>query len=149
MWYTRGSGHNAPVFGGIEQLAGKKYTAFFEHADRCKLILNLDQAYPADAKVEKFTRRIDFTENEVSLSDKFKLAKPATATVKFFTPCKVEKISDNSLKLGGVIMTFKNIKLKSIKAAPKMTASWKNSLSEIEFQSTADEYSFNFKGTQQ
>ena len=150
LWYTRGSGHNAPVFGGIEQLAGKKYTAFFEHADREKLILNLDKAYPADAKVKKFTRRIDFTENEVSLSDKFKLTNPTVVTtVKFLTPCKVEKISENSLKLGDVTMIFKNIRLKSIKAAPKMTASWKNSLSEIEFQSTADEYSFNFNGTKQ
>lgn len=144
LWYTRGSGHNAPVFGETEQLFGKKYTAFFEQADQKRLILNLDKAYPEAAGVEKFIRTLDFSAEKVVVSDKFKLVKPQIAKIKFLSPCKVEKISADTLKLGDVTLKLENIAIDKITVLPKMQGSWQEILTAIEFKSNSDSYSFIF-----
>ena len=144
LWYTRGSGHNAPVFGDIEQMYGKKYTAFFEHADSKKLTVNLSKAYPEAAKVEKFIRTVDFADEKIILKDDFKLTRPRLARIKFLSPSKAEKISPNSLKIGHVIMNFKGIELEKISTLPKMNGSWGVSLTAIEFKTKNSQYSFSF-----
>ena len=48
LWNTRGSGHNAPVFGKYEQVNGWNYTARFELKDNI-IICDLSKAYPAQA----------------------------------------------------------------------------------------------------
>ena len=60
MWYTRGSGHNAPVFGEAEQQAGANYTATFLRAEKNILSLDLSKAYPEDAGVVSFVRILNF-----------------------------------------------------------------------------------------
>lgn len=145
LWYTRGSGHNAPVFGDIEQMYGKKYTAFFERADRKKLAVNLSNAYPENANVEKFIRTVDFADEKITLKDDFKLTRPQIARIKFLTPSKVEKISRNSIKIDNVIMNFEGIELDKISTLPKMNGSWNIPLTAIEFKTGNSQYSFSFQ----
>ena len=144
LWYTRGSGHNAPVFGEVEQVYGKNYTAFFEQADENVLVLNLDKAYPESAGVRKFTRKIDFSKNKVVLEDKFSLAAPKIAKIKFLSPCKAEKLSDTSLKIGNTVLELNGIKLISIKVLPKMNGGWNQCLTEIILESTSNNYRLTF-----
>ena len=68
LWYTRGAGHNAPVFGGIEQMAGK-YSAVFKAVSENRIELDLSGAYPENAGVEKFLRMIDISAESVTVSD--------------------------------------------------------------------------------
>ena len=48
LWYTRGSGHNAPVFGNVEQMVGKHYSAKFIRADLKNVTVDLGKAYPKE-----------------------------------------------------------------------------------------------------
>lgn len=146
LWYTRGSGHNAPVFGGVEQLYGRKYVSFFEHADSRKLALNLDKSYPESAGVEKFVRNVDFAADKVVITDSFKLKSPKNAVIKFLTPCDVEKISDNSIRIGNTVLHLNNIKLRKIGKLPKMNGGWNCVLNSVELESSADKYSLIFTG---
>lgn len=145
LWYTRGSGHNAPVFEGVEQIAGKEYRAFFETADAGKLVLNLDNAYPEAAGVKKYIRKIDFSENKVVLEDSFKLVRPKTAEIKFLSPCEVEKLSDGGIRIGEVAVELKGIEIASIRTLPKMNASWDRCLTEIMLKSASNSYCITFK----
>ena len=145
LWYTRGAGHNAPVIGETEQMFGKKYTAFFERADRQNLTLNLDHAYPAEAGVKKFARIIDFAENQVVLTDAMQLSTPKTIRIKFLSPCKAEKISDSCIRIGDVTVDLQGIKLEKISTLPKMNGSWNIPLTAIEFKTTETNYRFTFK----
>lgn len=58
LWHIRGSGHNAPVFGDYEQLAGIAYKAGFLKADSHEMICDLHRSYPAEAGVQNFIRSI-------------------------------------------------------------------------------------------
>lgn len=147
LWYTRGAGHNAPVFGDIEQIYGAGYTAFFEQADRKNLIVNLSNAYPARAGVRYFTRKVVFSEQKVVLEDDFKLTKPQIAKIKFLTPCKVEKISENCVKVGNVFVKFQGIRFEKISTCPKLNSSWNISLTAIEFKTENNNYSFSFSNS--
>lgn len=145
LWYTRGAGHNAPVIGETEQMFGKKYTAFFERADRQNLTMNLDHAYPAEAGVKKFARIIDFAENQVVLTDAMQLSTPKTIRIKFLSPCKAENISDSCIRIGDVTVDLQGIKLEKISTLPKMNGSWNIPLTAIEFKTTETNYRFTFK----
>ena len=144
LWYTRGSGHNAPVIGETEQVFGKIYTAFFEHASKNKLTLNLNNAYPASAGVKKFTRNVDFTEKQVVLTDAIQLSAPQTVKIKFLSPCKAEKISEDTIRIGDVTVKLQGIKLEKISTLPKMNGSWNIPLTAIECQTSGTDYRFIF-----
>ena len=79
------------------------------------------------------------------LEDKFTLAAPKSARIKFFSPCKAEKISDTSLKIGNTVLELNGIKLVSIKVLPKMNGGWNRSLTEIILESTSNNYRLTFK----
>ena len=146
LWYTRGSGHNAPVFGQTEQLAGKIYTSYFERADKGNLTLNLSQAYPQDAGIEAFTRRLDFQEDKVVLEDDFRLVRPQQATIHFLTPQKVEILSANTLAISNVIVTLSGIELAETRQMPPMKGGWNCALTLLNLQTSENHYRITFSG---
>jgi len=143
LWYTRGSGHNAPVFGSREQVVGRQYTAKFLRVDRKNITVDLGNAYPEKAGVKSFKRSVDFSENKVSLSDQFATSASLPATVTFLTPCSVQVLSDNTILLGDVKIVLHGIKLQ--KLSPRDLGRYWEKLTAVELKSTGNDYKITFE----
>lgn len=145
LWYTRGSGHNAPVFGDTEQLYGKEYTAKFIEANENKLVCDLGKAYPEKAGVKKFNRTLDFSKNCVKIKDEFELEKKKDAVIKLLAVAKVEKLANGDVKIGDVILKLDGIKFEKFVKLPRMNGSWRKfDLTEIYLKSSKNKYEMIF-----
>ena len=153
LWYTRGSGHNAPVFGDTEQMEGKNYTASFLHADLEKIVADLRKSYPDSAGVKSFRRTIDAGENEISVSDDFLLEKPLPATVTLLTPSPVQILDRSHLKIGDTLLETGNISFDAMEKMPLLEGTqlgfpdgiWRCNLTALRFKSDSTKYEFIFK----
>ena len=147
LWYTRGSGHNAPVFGGIEQMPGSEYISTFIRADKNVLSADLGSAYPAEAGVKKFIRTIEFEPEKVVVEDKFELAEPREAVITLLSPCKVEKINGR-IRIGKVFLDTVGIEFFEQQEMPELfygKSIWGGPLNAIRFKSKNNNYKFIFK----
>ena len=150
LWYTRGSGHNAPVFGNVEQLAGVQYAASFVSAAPQKITADLSKAYPASAGVKSFLRTLESSGNAVAVSDDFSLEKPLSATVTLLTPAKVRIIGKNRLMIGDTVLETENITFDSMEEMPRLELRdrpcvWNCSLTALRFKATGPKYRFVFR----
>ena len=153
LWYTRGSGHNAPVFGDVEQLPGDQYTASFSCADPLNITADLGRAYPAEAKLRLFRRTLSAAAGEVILSDEFELEDPLPAAVTLLTPSPVRVIGKNRLEIGGVLLETENIDFDSMEKMPVLDMfsygapaySWNCSLTALRFKTGGTKYRFVFR----
>lgn len=149
LWYTRGSGHNAPVFGGVEQIQGREYTAKFIKADKNGFICDLSKAYSAEAGVKSFVRTLDFNMEKVIVEDKFELAKPREAVITLLSPHKAVKVN-GKLRIGKVTVETDGIEFFEQKEMPKLANGkrWNGHLTAIRFKSNKNNYKFIFKGVE-
>ncbi|MBO4490738.1 MAG: heparinase II/III family protein [Lentisphaeria bacterium] len=153
LWYTRGSGHNAPVFGDVEQLAGRNYTASFLQADPEKIAVDLSKAYPESAGVRSFRRSLDIGEEKITVSDDFSLETPLPATVTLLTPSSVQILDENHLKIGNTTLETRNISFDSMEKMPLLEGTqlgfpdgiWRCNLTALRFKSESAKYEFIFK----
>ena len=146
LWYTRGSGHNAPVFGEAEQQAGANYIATFIRAEKNILSLDLSKSYPEDAGVVSFVRTLNFTPEKVVLRDEFQLKKATESRIKFLTPQDVKLLADGTLQIGNARLILTGIQVEKTEARPKMNSSWNCVLTEIILKSTHNSYTVTFTG---
>ncbi len=94
-WFIRGSGHNAPVIGGVEQQAGANYAAaevvHTATPAESRLALRLDGAYPEPAGLEQLRREITLRrtpEPAVIVEDRYVLrGAPRPVALNLLTPC--------------------------------------------------------------
>ena len=144
LWYTRGSGHNAPVFGETEQITGKEYTADFSTAEYGKTVCNLSTAYPASAGVKNFIRTLDFAPEKVVVEDKFELASPQEVQIKLLSLTKPGVVSASFLKIGSVNLQLEGIEFAAVNTRPKMNGSWECEVYEIILKSKNNNYKMIF-----
>lgn len=151
LWYTRSSGHNAPVIGEFEQLHDAKYTATLSllqnENDHGILQSDLSNAYPAEAGVKKFLRTLDFTPEAVSINDALELAKTETITVNLITPAPVTTVDPHTVKIADVTLELKNIECVEVMPQPAETDIW-GPVSRIVLKTTAANYTLNFLAPQ-
>lgn len=145
LWYTRGSGHNAPVFGNIEQQPGKDYTAVFTAAKPEKVVCDLGKAYPAEAGVKNFLRTLDFISEKIVIEDKIELAKEQDVQIKLLSVAKPEKINSRKLKIGKAVLELDGIELDKINVLPKMNGGWNCVVYEIILKGKKSNYKITFK----
>ena len=144
LWYTRGSGHNAPVFGKTEQESSTDYTATLEVADQKKILCDLGKAYPAPAGVKNFIRTLDFAPEKVVVEDKFELASAQEVQIKLLSLTKPEVVSANLLKIGGVSLQLEGIEFFTVNTHPEMNGSWEREVCEIILKSKNNNYRMMF-----
>lgn len=113
LWYTRGSGHNAPVIGGVEQMPGEDYSAKLQEIrtgnGRKTMVCDLSNAYPDAAGVCRFLRTVEFTEDSVSVADDMTLARPAEKMLNLLVENPVQEIDAHTLKIGEITLVLENI----------------------------------------
>ena len=144
LWYTRGSGHNAPVFGETEQLTSTDYTATLKVAGQNKMVCDLAKAYPASAGVKSFIRTLDFAPEKVVVEDKFELASPQEVQIKLLSLAKPEVVSAKQLKIGSVKLQLEGIEFAATSTHPEMNGSWEHEVHEIILKSKSNNYRMMF-----
>ena len=144
LWYTRGSGHNAPVFGKTEQESSPDYTATLEIADQKKMVCDLGKAYPAAAGVKNFIRTLDFAPEKVVVEDNFELSVPQEVQIKLLSLTKPEAVSASFLKIGSVNLQLEGIEFATVNTRPEMNGSWECEVYEIILKSKNNNYKMIF-----
>lgn len=107
LWFTRGSGHNAPVVNGMEQRPGRSFQAtnvrYVERDSGPRLSLNLEKAYPAEAGLVALEREIGLERRPeacVRVRDSFELREsPATFRLHLFSVSAVRKARPGHLAI--------------------------------------------------
>ena len=120
LWHTRGTGHNAPVFGEYEQVKGEEYTAAFTVQDDRIIRCDLSHAYPDEAGVKSAERLIEYSENTVTVEDSFVLEKEMTAGITLLTACVPEVADDVTIQLGDVCLRLEDSVLESVEQMPDL-----------------------------
>jgi len=82
IWTMQSAYHNLPTIGGVMQSAGREFEAtqvtYRCGDDGAEMTLNLAKAYPKEAGIREWMRtlRLDRGKNEVTIRDRYSLAKP-------------------------------------------------------------------------
>lgn len=152
LWYTRGAGHNAPVFGDIEQKDGKYFAKVADISEN-KMVMDLIEAYPDEAGVERFIRTIDIAEDSVSVSDDIALKNHLPVNITLVTVASDIKIlSADKLQIGSVILQCENIFYDSSEIKPDFVSRqgtlWGLDFTLLHFKTDKLNYKFIFKGVE-
>lgn len=153
LWYTRGNGHNAPVFGDTEQMAGPEHALLFEPEPTksgYRLTCDLSNAYPPKAGVRSFTRQMEFSSGSVTVEDSFKLKKKLPVTINLLTPEK-PLAAGNTIRLGKTLLTLEGIEYAGQELMPEIGSSkkipnWKKRLTRIILKTDRTNYKLIFTG---
>lgn len=71
LWFMQSGYHNLPSFGGVDQRAGKEYTSTdktFSEEER-SISSELRGAYPAEAGIESYVRRVSLASSKVIIEE--------------------------------------------------------------------------------
>ena len=108
IWTMQSAYHNCPTIDGVMQAAGREYAASdvsYEADDKAaEFRLNLVKAYPKEAHIESWKRRLRLDRGRMRLhwSDDYALNQPAKViTLTLMTPCAVTKDGAGRLALAG------------------------------------------------
>ena len=104
LWYTRGSGHNAPVIGGMEQQPGKEFKASLCRKGDNAFVCDLTNAYPETAGLQSFIRTLETTESLVTLEDSLESVSTTERSYTLLTPQNVQFLSNGDLLLGSTLL---------------------------------------------
>ncbi|MBQ9889483.1 MAG: heparinase II/III family protein [Bacteroidales bacterium] len=100
IWTMQSNYHNLPVINGFGQKNGAAYKASEAMAKPNFFSVNIAGAYPAEAKVEKWTRSYQLAGKELKVNDSFKLKETvAPNSVSFMTWGNVKKESDGKISI--------------------------------------------------
>ena len=144
LWYTRGSGHNAPVLGEIEQLEGPYKVNFIKENSNI-IHCNLREAYPEYAGIKDAVRSIIFNPDSVVIKDNFILNNPCCKSICLLSPIDAEVVSSNKIILGDVAIELNNIKVDKIEFAEQMDNGWiDRPLTMIKLIASEENYSIIF-----
>lgn len=69
IWNTRANAHNIPLIGGYEQHEGTQHSAQVISSDANSVTYQLAKAYPAQASVTSYVRRLEIENEGVTLTD--------------------------------------------------------------------------------
>ncbi|MBQ4050413.1 MAG: heparinase II/III family protein, partial [Oscillospiraceae bacterium] len=101
IWTMQSGWHNLPVVNGFEQPAGKKFCADrFTLTDKTTDI-SFSGAYPAEAGLQKLSRRIGIDEEGVSITDSFVFPDGENAAEEHFISLLEPQKTDDGILLGG------------------------------------------------
>ena len=123
LWYTRGTGHNAPVFGKYEQVKGEEYTSSFTMQDDRMIRCDLSPAYPEEAGVKSAERIIEYSEDTVTVEDSFVLDKKRVTEITLLTACTPEVKDDVTIQLGDVSLSLEDSVLVNVEQMPDLNHS--------------------------
>lgn len=105
IWNMQSEHHNLPLINGFGQKNGKQYKAenvsFEDNGQKVTFLLNMENAYPAEAFVKEWRRQYDFIRSEgLAITDEYQLGKWTQPTeFRFLTPCEINEIKPGKMEL--------------------------------------------------
>lgn len=100
IWTMQSAWHNLPTVNGVGQAAGASFRATAASASGQRFDVELAGAYPEEAGIESWHRRVALADDGVSVEDWFALRHEGTAAVlHLMTPCPVA-VSGTTIRLG-------------------------------------------------
>lgn len=96
---TSSRGHSVPIIGGVYQKSGDEFCGKVLSADDTHFCFNMQDAYDCDNLIS-LTRRFDFSENEVTLSDKFLFEDAQDNLTERITTLIEPKVEDDEITVG-------------------------------------------------
>lgn len=149
LWNTRGKGHNAPVFDGLEQQEGKQYSATLSLVPGSEkvAVCDLSQSYPKQTGIIGFTRTMRFASDRVSVEDRFQLRQARKTRIHLL--CAIPpRIDGRRILFGEVALELENLECVSQRKVntPK---TWSAilpdcSITELVLEATAEQYRMGF-----
>ena len=114
IWTMQSAYHNLPTINGVMQGAGREFQAkdvsFNETANRVTFSADIAAAYPAEAGVRRWQRRVtlDRKTPAVELEDRYELTQwKEPARLSLMTPLRVDTSRPGEVRLGGLyILTY-------------------------------------------
>src|SRR2546430_1640663 len=121
IWTMQSAYHNLPTINGIMQGAGREFQAndvsFNETANRVTLSADIASAYPAEAAVRRWQRRVtlDRKASVVELEDRYELRQwRDPVRLNLMTPLSVDTARPGEVRLGGrYLLTYDARELKA------------------------------------
>lgn len=108
IWTMQSAYHNCPTIDGVMQAAGRQFAAseVSWHSDHAaaEFRLNMEKAYPKEAKLESWRRRLRLLRalNQIEVTDEYALTSAAKViTLSLMTPCPVTVEAPGRLSLAG------------------------------------------------
>ncbi len=107
-WYTQAQYHSCPTFNGFDQPAGGKYASKCESfdKDRREVTMELTDAYPADAGLEKFVRTCRIESGRAVVSDDITLKSEGEVHLHLTTVPEPKLISEGKIALGNATLSY-------------------------------------------
>lgn len=152
IWYTRGSGHNAPVFDGLEQPEGTERAVLGDPEvtpEGTRLVCDLSKVYPAEAGVRSLKRVMLYSENKVVVEDSFELAAPRTTYINLIT-AETPVVEGSAIRLGDTLLTLDGIEFSGTEALPDLLhdrsrkRAWSSPLTRIVLKTANTHYKMIF-----
>ena len=114
IWTMQSAYHNLPTINGVMQGAGREFQAkdvtFNETANRITFSADIAAAYPAEAGVRRWQRRVTLDRNTpaVELEDSYELTQwREPARLSLMTPLRVDTSRPGEVRLGGrYVLTY-------------------------------------------
>lgn len=157
FWHISALGHNAAQFNGIIQPAGKEYHAkvleSVTEGPAPGLLLDLAKAYPAEAGIAAYTRRLtlDRKNGIVEISEKVLSGKELNIRLFLYSPVRPAINSADSLAWTSMRLTFSGVAFSGVEEIPLddpvMNEVWGTSLFRLVFETKSQktaEWNFCF-----
>ena len=152
IWYLNSEGHNTARFNNCNQGLGKDFYCTAKVTEK-SAIYDITHAYPAENKINSYIRMVDFDRQNgnVILKDSIKFEGKKEIDITFFSPVEPSDTTENSLRLGPILLECSNIKISRTEEIQlndnKLNLLW-GRLYRIDLHLTADntaEYQIHFK----
>jgi hypothetical protein len=101
LWYMQSSYHNLPDINGVAQKNGAAYRSTDEiyNEEECSLDIELKEAYPTEAYIKSYRRRMSLKDGSVTLKESLSLKEAHSVTFHFMSQIKPYELGNNTIAL--------------------------------------------------
>lgn len=106
IWTMQSAYHNLPTVNSCMQCDGAQYRADSVKATENSISFDMQNVYPKDAGIEKWTRSAVCTENEITVTDEFKLKNDKNDVYFSLMTAAEPNLSKNGFTVNGLSVRF-------------------------------------------
>lgn len=150
IWTMQSAYHNLPTVNGCMQHDGAEYRASDVRVFENSISFDIQNAYPEAAGIEKWTRSAVCSENEITVTDEFRLRAPENDVYFSLMLADEPRIGNNSFSVNGLNVKFNtdvNIKCEKIDIPydAKLTPIWGERVYRIIYTADTNKISLTFR----
>ncbi len=107
IWTMQSGYHNLPQINGVDQKDGKQFHAEVVRKEQRALTLDIAKAYPPEAHVDSWIRRVGIKGNVVEVTERYRLSQFTSPTrLMFITSVRPDVTKAGSVQLGNYRIAY-------------------------------------------